>query len=156
MGGTKHDTKKCRMDLIPSEAEIAEAWVWTFGAKKYGDRNWQEGINYSRLVAAMQRHLTAIKRGELIDPESGLPHAACIRCSAGMLLYFEANAELKVDVNNLNADIVKKALNGQAKLPTKSKLNDLPENPLTRPSWADTVMKDSQDENMELDNKSQT
>lgn len=94
MGGTKYDSKKCRMDLIPAEAEIAEAWVWTFGAKKYGDYNWQKGIETHRLLAAMQRHLTAIKKGELIDPESGLPHAACIRCSAGMLIWQQAKNAL--------------------------------------------------------------
>lgn len=131
MSGAKYDTNKCRMDLIPAEAEIAEAWVWTFGAQKYGDYNWQKGISYSRLLAAAQRHLTAIKKGELIDRESGLPHAACIRCSMGMLIHFEAQDRGK-ELNNLQKPL------------------------LTGPSWSDTVMKEVESTTKDKSAKEQT
>lgn len=39
-----------------------------------GTNNWRLGINNSRLVASLLRHLSAYQRGENIDPESGLSH----------------------------------------------------------------------------------
>ena len=73
--GKKDDNGKIRMDLIPPEAIFAFAEVLTFGAKKYTDRNWEKGIELDRLFAATQRHLWAMWKGELIDPESNLPHS---------------------------------------------------------------------------------
>lgn len=47
---------------------------------KTGAHNWRGGIAYSRLVAAIYRHLGAINRGEDIDPESGLAHVHHLGC----------------------------------------------------------------------------
>jgi len=74
MGGTKYDSKKPRMDLIPTEALVGMGEVLGFGAEKYGDHNWREGIEHSRLYAAAMRHLTSYWSGESVDPESGLSH----------------------------------------------------------------------------------
>ena len=88
-GGNKDDSSKPRYDLIPPEALAALADVLTYGAKKYGDRNWEKGIGAERLFAAAQRHLWAWweafnesrSRSEQ-DEESGLSHLdhayACI------------------------------------------------------------------------------
>jgi hypothetical protein len=78
--GVKHDGGKPAMDLLPAEALITTARVFTFGASKYGRRNWENGIVFSRVFAAMMRHMWAWWRGEDVDPESGeshLHHAAC-------------------------------------------------------------------------------
>lgn len=79
-GGTKYDDEKPRMDLLDSEWLENVSKVLTFGAKKYDAHDWRKGIKYSRLIAAAYRHLGAINRGEDIDPESGLPHAAHLSC----------------------------------------------------------------------------
>ena len=79
-GGLKYDTSKPRMDLLDFDALEGLAKVLTFGADKYAAHNWRKGINYSRLVAAMLRHLAALQRGEDIDPESGLPHIDHLGC----------------------------------------------------------------------------
>ena len=83
---TKHDTGKPRLDLIPPEAIDALGAVLTMGAAKYGDRNWEQGLTYSRVFAAAQRHLWAFWRGEDVDPESGLSHLdhalACVAFAA--------------------------------------------------------------------------
>jgi len=79
-GGTKHDTDKPRMDLLDPWALEGLAAVLTFGSNKYASWNWAKGINYSRLVAAMERHLGAIKKGEYLDGESGLPHIDHLGC----------------------------------------------------------------------------
>ena len=84
-GGIKYDTGKLRLDLIPPEMHEALGKVLTFGAGKYGDRNWEAGIDEGRLYAAAQRHLLAHRKGELLDPESGLPHLYHAFCNLGMM-----------------------------------------------------------------------
>jgi hypothetical protein len=79
-GGLKYDESKPRMDLLDFSALEGLSKVLTFGANKYAAHNWRKGISYSRLVAAMLRHLAAIQRGEDIDPESGLPHIDHLGC----------------------------------------------------------------------------
>ncbi len=76
MEGTKFDQDKPRMDLLPMDALIEVAKVLTFGSRKYGDRNWEKGIDPQRLRAAQLRHDAAVEMGEDIDPESGLSHTA--------------------------------------------------------------------------------
>lgn len=75
-GGTKYDDGKTRWDLVPWDAVEKVAEILTFGAKKYGDRNWEQGIDFGRLFAATMRHVVAHVNGETIDPESGMPHLA--------------------------------------------------------------------------------
>lgn len=72
--GKKHDGGKPRLDLIPPEVIIALGEVLSYGADKYGDRNWEKGFKWGRLFAAIQRHLWAFWSGQDLDPESGLPH----------------------------------------------------------------------------------
>jgi len=73
-GGRKYDTDKLRYDLIPVEAERSLAEVYTYGAGKYDDRNWEKGIAFNRIYAAIRRHLALFWSGEDLDEESGLPH----------------------------------------------------------------------------------
>ena len=85
-GGQKFDSKKLRYDLVPLVAFQGDAEVLTFGAKKYGDRNWEQGIGYLRLYAAAMRYLLAWRGGEDIDPESGLHHLAHARVNMAMIM----------------------------------------------------------------------
>jgi hypothetical protein len=88
--GRKDDTDKIRMELLPPEALVGTAQVLTFGAKKYADRNWEQGIKYSRVYGALLRHLNAYWGGEDTDPETGLSHlhhAGC--CIAFLQTYTE-------------------------------------------------------------------
>lgn len=73
-GGVKHDSGKLRVDLLPVDVLQGVAGILTHGAKKYGDRNWEEGLHYTRCYGAALRHLFAFWRGEGADPESGLLH----------------------------------------------------------------------------------
>lgn len=83
--GKKFDQDKPRMDLLDSKWLEETAKVLAFGATKYGDHNWRGGIVYSRLIAAIYRHLGAINRGEDNDLESGLPHSSHLSCCIMML-----------------------------------------------------------------------
>lgn len=86
--GSKHDAGKEPVGLIPREAMLAEARVLAFGAEKYAAHNWRKGMRWSRLGDAAMRHLLAWLDGEDIDPETGLPHLAHLRCCAGFLLTY--------------------------------------------------------------------
>lgn len=90
--GIKYDTGKLRLDLIPPEMHEALGSVLTFGAGKYGDRNWELGIDEDRLYAAAQRHLLAHRKGEPLDHESGLPHIYHAFCNIGMMCTLAARA----------------------------------------------------------------
>jgi hypothetical protein len=92
VGGTKDDSGKLRMDLITPEMEEALASILTYGASKYEDRNWEQGIKYSRIYAAMRRHLLAWLKGEVFDNESGLPHINHAFCCLAFLVTYEARA----------------------------------------------------------------
>lgn len=78
--GAKHDGAKTRLELVDAIAIEGLGDVLTFGAKKYAAHNWRGGIEYSRILGALKRHLSAIERGEDIDPESGLPHVDHLGC----------------------------------------------------------------------------
>lgn len=90
--GVKADTGKLRYDLLAPEALEGTAKVLTFGAQKYSDRNWEQGIKYSRVFGALMRHMWAWWRGEDLDAEtrlSHLHHAAC--CIHFLQAYWERN-----------------------------------------------------------------
>ena len=85
-GGVKFDAGKIRMDLVPQDAVLAVASVFTYGALKYDDWNWSKGMRVGRLLAAMDRHKTAYLLGEEVDPESGMPHTWHMGCCILMLI----------------------------------------------------------------------
>ena len=89
--GLKFDQEKPRMDLIDASflEELGE--VLGFGARKYAAHNWRNGIEYSRIIAAIYRHIGAINRGEDIDPESGLPHTGHLACCVMFLSWMMKN-----------------------------------------------------------------
>lgn len=86
-GGRKFDGNKTEYGLLPPLALEEIAKVLTFGAQKYERDNWQRVPDSKRrYYDALQRHLWAWKRGETIDPESGLHHLAHAGCCL-MFLY---------------------------------------------------------------------
>ena len=82
----KFDSDKPGMDLLPVAAKREIAAVFDFGAKKYARHNWRNGFNYSRLIAAAERHIDFFNDGEDLDPESGKSHLAHAGCCIMMLL----------------------------------------------------------------------
>lgn len=85
VGGIKDDDGKLRYDLVPVLAHEALAEVFTYGAKKYGDNNWQM-VETDRYVAALFRHLNAWRKGEKYDPESSLSHLKHALTNAAILV----------------------------------------------------------------------
>jgi hypothetical protein len=85
--GIKFDSDKPDYSLLPPDALDEVVKVLTFGKNKYSRDNWRlldDGEN--RYFAAAHRHLWAIRRGEITDPETGLHHAAHAAASVMLML----------------------------------------------------------------------
>lgn len=94
---SRYNEGKVDLSLIPVEASMQECKVWQAGAKKYTRNNWKklwgdDTVNVA--MASLLRHAFKILEGEEKDEESGLYHAAHIRCNAAMLLeYYKKERE---------------------------------------------------------------
>lgn len=84
--GAKLDAGKNRLGLIlygfPRALE-AVGHLSTFGAKKYSPHGWRAVPDgFERYTDALLRHLLAEGRGELLDRDSNLSHAAAVAWNA--------------------------------------------------------------------------
>lgn len=99
--GLRYDQGKNRLDLIPAE------WIWelgrvlTAGATKYNDRNWEKGMDWSKFVGPLQRHLNKFLRGEQIDEETECHHLTHVACNALMLMSYDLRG---IGNDNLNRE----------------------------------------------------
>lgn len=88
--GMKNDKldDKTRWELMPLDCLEDIARVYTEGAKKYGDNNWQNLENgYERYKGALLRHLYASTYEEF-DSETKIRHEAAIAWNSIALLYY--------------------------------------------------------------------
>ena len=86
-GGRKFDGGKLEYGLLPPLALEETVKVLTFGAQKYERDNWKKVPDSKRrYFDAMERHIWAWKKGEQMDPESGIHHLAHAMCCL-MFLY---------------------------------------------------------------------
>lgn len=93
----RHNDGKIRYDLIPSCFLKEVAQVFTFGAMKYSENNWQ-GFNEKQqgeINASLLRHIHAYLDGEVNDAESGLPHLAHAAANLAFISYFRNQKERK-------------------------------------------------------------
>lgn len=103
--GRKDDQGKLRWGLLRKSLVIcleAVIRVLMFGAKKYGDENWQRVENPKvRYRDALDRHLAEIDKGIMVDPDTGEHHYAHVATNALFLLWFhltEAHPKPKAKV----------------------------------------------------------
>ena len=87
--GRKEDAGKLRFDLIPPGPLEKLAEVFTVGCRKYDDRNWEKGIRWGRVYAAMQRHAWKWLKGESYDQRDGQHHLASVAWCAFALMEYE-------------------------------------------------------------------
>lgn len=83
--GMKFDSGKLDYTLIPQIAIEGLAKVLHYGARKYKRDNWRQ-VDAQRYVAAFERHWQAYLTGEVIDPETKLPHLAHAMTNLAFLL----------------------------------------------------------------------
>lgn len=90
--GVKFDLGKLEYGLLPPLALEETVKVLTFGAQKYARDNWQlVPDSKRRYFDALQRHVWAWKRGESLDPESGIHHLAHAMCCLMFLYEHDVN-----------------------------------------------------------------
>jgi len=82
--GLKFDSTKPDYSLLDFPYIESLIAVLTHGAAKYTRDNWKlfHPSDIPRFASAIMRHTAAILQGELIDPDSGLPHASHIAAEA--------------------------------------------------------------------------
>jgi hypothetical protein len=79
---------KCPLELIPPQFTEGVAEVLKFGAQKYAANNWMRGMSWETVAGGILRHVTAFRRGEEMDPESGLPHLHHAACGLMFLSWY--------------------------------------------------------------------
>lgn len=87
-GGFRLNKGKLRYDLVEPRAFRDFVEVLTDGANKYFDRNWENGLSWTSVLASLKRHIAAIEMGEDRDPESGRLHIAHAACNVHFLNAF--------------------------------------------------------------------
>jgi len=88
--GLRYDDGKLRYDLMPPDAIEEIVRVFTVGARKYAERNWENGMKWGKCAAALERHLAKWKKGASRDEEyPELYHMAMVAWNAIALLTYE-------------------------------------------------------------------
>lgn len=90
---------KLRYDLMSPLAAKRIARVFADGAKRYGDRNWEKGMPFTRVLASALRHLHAYRLGD-----KGEDHLAQLAWNVEALLHYEEaikGGTLPADLNDL-------------------------------------------------------
>jgi hypothetical protein len=95
--GVKHDKGKQRYDMLPFDAIEELVKVYTFGVDKYGERNWEKGIVFSRLIAAVFRHIMDWLLRETYDRETGLHHLAHAAWGCLAIVHFQKIGKKNLD-----------------------------------------------------------
>jgi hypothetical protein len=73
--------------VIPKPALYWQALAHANGALKYGAHNWRvSGVKATTYLNAAKRHLDAFEEGQLVDPESGVPHLAHVCACMNILM----------------------------------------------------------------------
>lgn len=83
--GLRYNEGKLRYDLVHPIAQEGLVKVLTKGVEKYAPRNWEKGMEWSKIIASLKRHLAAIEQGEDYDPEDNLLHIDHLQCNAHFL-----------------------------------------------------------------------
>lgn len=95
--GIKKDDGKPPLDLVDPYFLEDVSKVLAHGAAKYGLNNYRKGMALGKALAGVLRHSFAILRGEYVDPESGLSHAAHAACGLMFTHYFIRTGKIMPD-----------------------------------------------------------
>jgi hypothetical protein len=95
--GIKYDIGKLDYSLVPPDAMDEFVAVLTYGKKKYAARNWEKGMDWGRNIAAAERHISAWKARQDLDPESAINHLAHAICDLNFVLAYQLRGVGKDD-----------------------------------------------------------
>ena len=94
---------KGRFDLLPPRALKRIAKHFENGAIKYGDRNWEKGMPFTRYIDSALRHLFAILEGKNDED-----HKSAVAWNMLCLIELEERIESRLiskDLNDLPKDL---------------------------------------------------
>lgn len=83
--GLRFNNGKLRYDLVNPNAMEDFVGVLTDGANKYAERNWENGLTWTSVLASLKRHIAAFEKGEDYDKETGRLHMAHAACNVHFL-----------------------------------------------------------------------
>lgn len=99
----KFDQGKPRLDLIRPEFTLGLGEALSYGATKYKEEVGKtpnylkgEGLNYSKIIGSLERHIALWKMGVDIDEESGLHHLQLAAANL-MFLYTYEKSNIGID-----------------------------------------------------------
>ena len=100
-GALRYNKGKLRPGLVSPWATEGIAAVLTDACTgpngeegKYPPRNWEKGLPAEQLIDSLERHLIALKKGEIFDACTGLPHIDHIATNAMFYSHFHHTGEL--------------------------------------------------------------
>lgn len=85
-------TGKGRPDLISPFATLRLAKWYELGSAKYGEYNWTKGMPFSRYLAALERHVIALKMGKMDED-----HLSAIAWNAFAIMHHQELNEFEWD-----------------------------------------------------------
>lgn len=91
--GLRRDAGKPRWDLLPADALLELVNVYTKGAEKYADRNWEKGMSWHRCFRPLLSHAFKFWSGRSFDTEgpgaTGCHHMAMVAWNALALCAYD-------------------------------------------------------------------
>ena len=79
--------------LVPGSLTRAAGRALMFGAVKYNANQWRRGLKFSEVLSALERHVLAVKDGEMYAPDSGLLHFDHVGANLAFLTHYFENTE---------------------------------------------------------------
>lgn len=94
--GTKHDSDKLPLSIVPPELGESACRAMVCGMEKYGRDNWKRLPDFEgRYLDALLRHLTSIIKNGVgaKDPDSGLKHLDHVAANVAFLAWSLENGD---------------------------------------------------------------
>lgn len=113
--GMRFNSGKLRFNLIPMDARVELARVYTIGACKYDDNNWLKGMSWMSMVDCAERHFALWQMGQARDPDTGCHHLAQVAWNVLGLLVYEMRGLGTDDRTKLPIDELFNWIDGPAK-----------------------------------------
>lgn len=88
--GSRKDANKVQgFYLIPQAPLFELAKLYKLGADKYSPRGWEDGMDFSRVIDALYRHVGKYLSGERYDATDGQHHMASVAWAAFAIMEYE-------------------------------------------------------------------
>jgi len=111
-----------RWDLINDKDIESVANIYTMGARKYSDNNWQR-VDPDRYYGALMRHLATANTIHKFDSELGCMHAHLVFWNLIALMYMDTEKAIKEQVSEPPEELKRAArmMSGLGKVAVKTK-----------------------------------